>query len=252
MLCFRRIRASQRKKLRSSTALCSLLDVCDLSVSSWRVSRCIQLTSKPDTTQRTWLTVELSSLRSGIHRTPRLAFRHQITDLLTRQSALLHSEGSGSRQNSSLLQALANNALCLRPIRGPRYMLQAVATAAEVKWLCTGSPWGASTTQPCAPSAGFGHCCWAAGRHQCAPWSLTLCLGPLRQRCSPCIVAHGFCQEGCWESYCCGPMSSLCQGRPATCRALIFMVEDILRQGRLKCCNGMSAAMHLICGLEGV
>ena len=40
------------------------------------------------------------------------------------------------------------------------------------------------------------------------------------------------------------------QGRPAVCRAFIYMVEEILRQGRLEGCHRMSAATHLICGLE--
>ena len=30
------------------------------------------------------------------------------------------------------------------------------------------------------------------------------------------------------------------------------MVEEIPRQGRLECCHRVSAATHLICGLEGV
>ena len=42
----------------------------------------------------------------------------------------------------------------------------------------------------------------------------------------------------------------LCQGRPADCRAFNYMVEEIPRQGRLEGCHRMSAAMHLICGLE--
>ena len=47
-------------------------------------------------------------------------------------------------------------------------------------------------------------------------------------------------------------MGGLCQGRPAVCRAFNSMVEEIPRQGRLKGCHGMSAATHLICGLESV
>ena len=33
---------------------------------------------------------------------------------------------------------------------------------------------------------------------------------------------------------------------------LNYMVEEIPRQGRLESCHRMSAAMHLICGLESV
>ena len=47
-------------------------------------------------------------------------------------------------------------------------------------------------------------------------------------------------------------MGGLCQERPALCRAFIHMVEEIQRQGRLEGCHRMSAATHLICGLEGV
>ena len=47
-------------------------------------------------------------------------------------------------------------------------------------------------------------------------------------------------------------MGGLCQGRPAGCRAFNYMVEEIPRQGRLEGCHRMSAATHLICGLEGV
>ena len=47
-------------------------------------------------------------------------------------------------------------------------------------------------------------------------------------------------------------MSGLCQGRPAVCRAFIHMMEGIPIQGRLEGCHRMSAATHLICGLEGV
>ena len=47
-------------------------------------------------------------------------------------------------------------------------------------------------------------------------------------------------------------MGGLSQGRPAVCRAFILMVGEIPRQGRLEGCHGMSAATHLICGLEGV
>ena len=47
-------------------------------------------------------------------------------------------------------------------------------------------------------------------------------------------------------------MGGICQGRPANCRAFIHMVEELPRQGRLEGCHGMSAAMHLIRGLEGV
>ena len=43
-----------------------------------------------------------------------------------------------------------------------------------------------------------------------------------------------------------------CQGRPAVCRAFIHMVEEIPRQDRLEGCHRMSAATHLICGLESV
>ena len=34
--------------------------------------------------------------------------------------------------------------------------------------------------------------------------------------------------------------------------SFIHTVEDIPRQGRLEGCHRVSAAMHLICGLEGV
>ena len=53
-------------------------------------------------------------------------------------------------------------------------------------------------------------------------------------------------------------MGGLCQGRPAVCRAFNYMVEEIPRQGRLEGCScschmhRMSAATHLICGLESV
>ena len=47
-------------------------------------------------------------------------------------------------------------------------------------------------------------------------------------------------------------MGGLCQGRPAVCRAFTYMVEEIPRQGRLEGCRRMSAATHLICGLESV
>ena len=39
---------------------------------------------------------------------------------------------------------------------------------------------------------------------------------------------------------------------PAFCRAFNYMVEEIPRQGRLEGCHRMSAATHLICGLESV
>ena len=42
------------------------------------------------------------------------------------------------------------------------------------------------------------------------------------------------------------------QGRSAICRAFIHMVEKIPRQGRLEGCHRVSAATHLICGLESV
>ena len=45
---------------------------------------------------------------------------------------------------------------------------------------------------------------------------------------------------------------SCLQGRPAFCRAFNYMVEEIPRQGRLEGCHRMSAATHLICGLESV
>ena len=47
-------------------------------------------------------------------------------------------------------------------------------------------------------------------------------------------------------------MGGLCQGRPAVCRAPTYVVEDIPREGTLEGCHGMSAAMHLICELEGI
>ena len=47
-------------------------------------------------------------------------------------------------------------------------------------------------------------------------------------------------------------MGGLYQGRPAVCRAFVHIVEEILRQGRLEGCHRMSAATHLICGLEGM
>ena len=47
-------------------------------------------------------------------------------------------------------------------------------------------------------------------------------------------------------------MGGLCQGRPAVCRTLNHMVEEILRQGRLEDWHRMFTATHLICGLEGV
>ena len=47
-------------------------------------------------------------------------------------------------------------------------------------------------------------------------------------------------------------MGELCQGRPAACRAFIHMVEEIPKQGRLEGSYRLSAATHLICGLEGV
>ena len=46
-------------------------------------------------------------------------------------------------------------------------------------------------------------------------------------------------------------MGGLCQGRPAFCRAFNYTVEET-RQGRLEGCHRMSAATHLICGLESV
>ncbi len=47
-------------------------------------------------------------------------------------------------------------------------------------------------------------------------------------------------------------MGGLCQGRLADCRAFVHMVEKIPRQGRLEGCHRMSAATHLIYGLESV
>ena len=47
-------------------------------------------------------------------------------------------------------------------------------------------------------------------------------------------------------------VGGLCQGRPAVYRALIHMLKEVPRQGRLEGCNRMSAATHLICGLECV
>ena len=47
-------------------------------------------------------------------------------------------------------------------------------------------------------------------------------------------------------------MGGLCQGRPAVCRAFNYMVEETPTQGRLEGCHRMSAATHLICGLESV
>ena len=47
-------------------------------------------------------------------------------------------------------------------------------------------------------------------------------------------------------------MGGACQGRPALRRAFIHMVEEISRQGRLEGYHKLSAATHLICGLEGV
>ena len=46
-------------------------------------------------------------------------------------------------------------------------------------------------------------------------------------------------------------MGGICEGRPALCRAFIHMAEGIPRQGRLEGCQIMSAATHLIWGLEG-
>ena len=49
-------------------------------------------------------------------------------------------------------------------------------------------------------------------------------------------------------------MNGICEGRPALCRAFIHMleVEEVPRQGRLEGCQRMSAATHLILGLEGM
>ena len=47
-------------------------------------------------------------------------------------------------------------------------------------------------------------------------------------------------------------MGGLCQGRLADCETFIHMVEEIPRQGWLEGCHRMSAATHLIYGLESV
>ena len=42
------------------------------------------------------------------------------------------------------------------------------------------------------------------------------------------------------------------QQKAAVCRAFNYIVEEVPRQGRLEGCHRMSAATHLICGLESV